>query len=381
VTRTEDRGRPARIAIVVQGDPRDPRGWSGSPAGICAGLDAIGCEVVPVDARPPGTARLTRRRGWTREAADPIYAAACGWSADLAIRRAGVAGAIGIGSGYLLGTSTPVVTFEDETVAQASRQPSSPVSKLRPRQAARWRRRQRRIYERGRGCGAGSGWIASSITDDYGIDPAKVHVVGFGRNFDPVPAERDWSVPRYLFLGVDWELKRGPAVLAAFAEVRARIPAATLDVVGEHPPLEGAGVTGHGRLELGRAEDRAKLATLLSSTTCLTVPSTREAFGIAYVDAAAAGVPSIGTTVGGAPETIGDGGLVVAPDDHRGLVEAMLRLADPETAQRLGQLALAHSALFTWPAVAERLLRILRPPGVEVEPLSGFIEPELVGTA
>ena len=371
---TEHRGRPPRIGVVVQGDPRDPHGWSGSPAGICAGLDAAGCEVVPIDARPRGTARLIRRRGWAREAADPAYAAVCGWSADLAIRRARPDGVVAIGSGYLLGTRAPIATFEDETVAQAARQPSSPVSQLSPRQAGRWRGRQRRIYERSRGCGAGSAWIGRSIADDYGIDPAKVHVVGFGRNFEPVPAERDWSVPRYIFLGVDWELKRGPAVLAAFAEVRNRIPAATLDVCGEHPPLDLEGVTGHGRLELGEESDRKKLVDLLSRATCLTVPSTREAFGIAYVDAAAAGVPSIGTTVGGAPETIGPGGLVVDPGDHAGLLDAMLRLADPETARAMGQAALRRSALFTWPAVAERLLRILRPPGIELERLSEFIE-------
>lgn len=371
---SEDRSRPPRIAVVVQGDPRDPRGWSGSPAGICDGLEAAGCEVVPIDARPPGTARLTRRRGWTREAADPLYAAACGLTADLAIRRARPAGVVAIGSGYLLNGHAPVATFEDETVAQASRQPSSPVSELTARQANRWRERQRRIYERSRGCGAGTGWIARSVAEDYGIDPAKVHVVGFGRNFDPVAAERDWSVPRYLFLGVDWKLKRGPEVLAAFAEVRRRIPAATLDVCSEHPPLDAPGVTGHGRLELGKAEDRAKLVSLLARATCLTVPSTREAFGIAYVDAAAAGVPSVGTTVGGAPETVGDGGLVVAPDDLDGLVAAMLQLADPETARAAGQRALARSALYTWPRVAERLLRILRPPGVEVEGLAEFIE-------
>ncbi|MGV1050258.1 MAG: glycosyltransferase family 4 protein, partial [Solirubrobacterales bacterium] len=298
-------------------------------------------------------------------------------TADRAVRRAGVDGIVAIGSGYILRSEAPVVTFEDETVAQARRQPSSPLAALSARQANRWLRRQRRIYDRSSGCGAGSAWIARSVRDDYGIDPAKIHVVGFGRNLDPVAAERtaerDWSAPRFLFLGVDWELKRGPAVLAAFAEVRRAHPGASLDVVGEHPPLDAAGVRGHGRLRLGSAADRARLGELLARATCLTVPSTREAFGIAYVDAGAAGVPSIGTTVGGAPETIGDGGLVVAPGDHEGLVAAMLEMADPATAKRMGERALARSALFTWPAVAERLLRVLRPPGLDLASLAGFI--------
>ena len=367
---------PPRIAVVAQGDVTDPRTWSGSPAGICNGLQALGTKVVPINASPPGGKRWGRllRRPWTWEASNPVFAAASGLIGDTRIRRSRVDGVVAIGSGYVLTGSAPIVTFEDETVAQARRQESSPLAALSEGEANRWRQRQKRIYERSSGCCVGSAWIARSVRDDYGIDPAKIHVVGFGRNLDVVPSERDWSIPHYLFLGVDWELKRGPAVLAAFAEVRRRHPEATLDIVGEHPPLDLTGVTGHGRLALGSSADRAKLAELLARATCLTVPSTREAFGIAYVDAGASGIPSIGTTVGGAPETIGDGGLVVAPGDHEGLVAAMLELADPDTAKRMGGRALARSALFTWRAVAERLLRVLRPPGIDLDGLAGFID-------
>ena len=53
--------------------------------------------------------------------------------------------------------------------------------------------------------------------DDYGIYPAKVHAVGIGRNHAPAAPQRDWSAPRFLFVGVDWLGKNGPGVLAAFA--------------------------------------------------------------------------------------------------------------------------------------------------------------------
>jgi glycosyltransferase involved in cell wall biosynthesis len=259
------------------------------------------------------------------------------------------------------------------TVAQGSRQPFSAVHDIEDRALDRWRERQRRIYTRSRACCAGSNWTAGSIRDDYGIDPGKVHVVGFGRNFEPESVERDWSVPRFLFIGIEWERKRGPAVLEAFAEVRARHPDATLDIVGGHPPLDAPGATGHGRLSLRSGEDRERLRALLHRATCLVLPSAFEAFGIAYVDAGAAGVPSIGTTVGGAPDAVGDGGVVVAPEDQRALVAAMLELARPDTARRLGERALAHSELFTWRAVAERLLRALRPPGLDLDGLAEFL--------
>jgi glycosyltransferase involved in cell wall biosynthesis len=348
--------------VVGQFDPVNPRSWSGTPSGLRQGLAAAGAEPIAIDARPPGLARAAGllRRPWTWEATNPAFAAACGAWADLAIRRRGADGAIAIGSGFMLRTGVPTVTFEDETIAQAGRQPGSPLATLDERPLRRWRHRQERTYARARGCCAASHWAAKSIEDDYGVDPGKVHVVGCGRNIDAGGTpDRDWSVPRFVFAGVAWERKRGADVVAAFAAVRAQHPEATLDVVGEHPPLDAPGVSGHGRLSLSSAADRAKLAGLFATATCHVLPSSFEPFGIAYLDAGAAGVPSIGTTVGGAADAVGDGGLLVDPGDVPALARAMLELCDPTRAARLGALAKANSDRFTWQAVAERVLRAL----------------------
>src|SRR5690606_33949237 len=156
-------------------------------------------------------------------------------------------------------------------------------------------------------------------------------------------------------IGFDWERKRGDAVVAAFAALRERCAEATLDLVGSHPHVDVAGVRGHGPLRRDSASEQRLLGELLGRATCFLMPSKYEPFGIAYVDAGAAGVPSIGTTVGGAPDAVGPGGLTIDPDDPDALLRSMLELADPERARELGQLARRHSRLFTWQAVAERL--------------------------
>lgn len=366
-----------RIAVVGHGDVTDPGNWSGTPAGLCSGLRAAGAEVVPVDARLPGAAKLLRvtRASWTAEATNPLLTAASSAWASLGTRRHdGLDGAIAIGSGYVLHTEVPIATYDDLTVAQGMRQPWSTVSELGSRPADRWRRRQQRIYCRARACCVGSGWTGRSVRDEYGIEAGRIHVVGHGRNFEPEPVERDWSMPRFLFVGVEWERKNGPMVLDAFAALRRRHPGATLDLVGGHPRLDAAGVNGHGRLALSSAEDRARLEDLFQRATCLVLPSAFEAFGIAYVDAGAAGVPSIGTTEGGARTAIGAGGVLVPPDDPTALAAAMERLADPATARELGQLAIANSARFTWRAVAERFLRALAVPGVDRSGLAEDLE-------
>ena len=368
---------PPRIAVIVHGDPTAPRTWSGSPAGIIEGLRACGTEPVPIDATPPGARRVRSvlRRRWTWDSTNPLVATGSGLWADAAVARHRVDGAVQIGSGFRLRTAKPLVTFEDETVAQALRQEPSDLGLLKPREVRRWLERQGRIYRGARVCCVGSAWTGDSVRDDYGINPAKIQVVGFGRNLVTAPVERDWSVPRFLFLGVWWELKRGDAVLAAFARVRERHPDATLDIAGRHPPLDAPGVRGHGLLSLASPEDRARMIELLDHATCMVVPSRREAFGIAYADAGAAGVPCIGTSVGGAPETIGPGGLVVEPGDEEGLVAAMLRLCDPAAARELGERAREHAAQFTWEAVAERILRALALPGTDLTRLAPYVEP------
>jgi glycosyltransferase involved in cell wall biosynthesis len=201
-----------------------------------------------------------------------------------------------------------------------------------------------------------------------------VFVVGNGQNHPAVEVpQREWSTPRYLFVGVDWERKNGPAVLRAFSRIRERHPNARLDVVGGHPRLDVAGVVGHGPRSRVDVDDCELVASLYRSATTFVMPSLHEPAGIVYVEAASAGVPSIGTTNGGSATLIGPGGLTVDPLNDEQIYAAMLRLAEPHTAQQLGELAYRHSQLFTWRKVAERLVRALAIPGVDCEGLADFL--------
>lgn len=369
-------GSRPRIGIAYAGDPDDARAWSGVPAGLRSGLQAAGSEPVPVDARFPGSAHLADRlrMSWAAATANPVFAAAGSIRANRALRRASVDGTVAIGSGFALSAALRAVTFEDMTVAQAARRDDSVYRDLGERKISRWRERQRLIYERSLACCVASCWVAESIHRDYGVPLERIHVVGLGRNVEPHPGgDRDWSVPRFIFSGLAWERKRGAAVVAAFAALRERHPQATLDLVGDHPRVDVAGVTGHGPLRLDSEPEQRRYAELLHRATCLVMPSSYEPFGIAYLDAGANGVASIGTTAGGARDAIGPGGVLVDPGDDGALLAAMLELAVPETASELGQLASRHSALYTWHAVGERVLRALRPPQFDVQGLANFL--------
>jgi glycosyltransferase involved in cell wall biosynthesis len=368
-----------RIGIAFPGDPSHKATWSGIPFGLTGGLEAAGIEVVPVPVEPPAlllaagsnaiAATYLRPQRSPRVAVQQARAAArtsagVAWlnsrATPKAVREAGrLDGIIQIGTGYTLPAGIPVATYEDMTIPQTKTHPYVGWALLTRRSFASRMARQRRAYEQARACCLTSPWAAESVLTDYGIAPQKVHVVGIGCNHTAPPIRRDWSKPRFLFVGLDWERKNGSGVLRAFARLREQVPTAKLDLVGGHPPLSQAGVTGHGILRLDIAEQHERLERLYAEATCFVMPSHSEASAIAYVEAASAGLPGIGTSAGGSGYLIGDGGVIVDPGDDEGLLAAMLRLADPETAERTGAAAKERSQLFSWDAVASRLLSAL----------------------
>jgi glycosyltransferase involved in cell wall biosynthesis len=84
----------------------------------------------------------------------------------------------------------------------------------------------------------------------------------------------------------------------------------------------------------------------------MVMPSLSESFGVAALDAAAVGLPVIASNVGGIPEIIKDGetGMLVPPNNPRGLAEAIMKMAtDVELRKRMGTAARKRAAeLFAW---------------------------------
>jgi glycosyltransferase involved in cell wall biosynthesis len=75
------------------------------------------------------------------------------------------------------------------------------------------------------------------------------------------------------------------------------------------------------------------------------LPSHSEGVSLALLEAMAAGLPVIGSRVGGLPEVVADGenGLLIPPRDAGALADALERLlADPAGAQALGDHARRH---------------------------------------
>jgi hypothetical protein len=388
------------LAMATTGDPTDQAMSSGWPASLSLSLREVVGRLVPISDRPsqraaaaaliagalsglrpsdlrrPRTAKSRLRRVGESGSA---FAAARARTVDAQLAGAGALdGFIQNGADYRVRAPIPMATFQDSTVLQAARAYDWPhLRGLSARDLDGLFKRQRAAYASAAACCAATHWVRESIIRDYGIPSSKVHVVGLGANHrfpETDSARRNWARPRFLFVGVDWERKNGQSVLDAFGEVQDRFPEATLDLVGGHPRVELAGVRGHGHLAIDEPGARAQLTTLYSEATAFVMPSVHEPAGTVHIEAAEAGIASIGTTNGGAATCIGDGGFVVDPNDPRELLHAMLELCDPVSAARLGALARRHAQQFTWRKVAERLVRALAIPDVDVADLAPLIE-------
>ena len=146
-------------------------------------------------------------------------------------------------------------------------------------------------------------------------------------------------------------------LVAAFAQLAAGLPGVRLDVVGDGDALPDlqrqADELGVGdRVRWHGALPATGVAEVLSHAGVAVLPSLTEAesFGMTLIEAMAAGVPVVGSDVGGIPHVVRDGvdGLLVPPGDATALAAAMRRvLVDPELATRLGA-AGRQAAVDTW---------------------------------
>ncbi len=212
----------------------------------------------------------------------------------------------------------------------------------------------------------------------YGLAPERLAVVPEGLRL------ADWEGPPAGGSGGGSELGSGGAVilsvarqyprkdtatlLAALPAVLRAHPRARLRIVGggpELPALEararalglGEAVSFLGEVRADRAVRREYFG---ADVFCL--PSLQEGFGIAFLEAMAAGLPVVGAAAGAVPEVVPDGeaGLLVPPRDAEALAGALIRLlGDADLRRRLGRAGRRRARGYDWSIVAGRFLAAL----------------------
>lgn len=170
----------------------------------------------------------------------------------------------------------------------------------------------------------------------------------------------------FLFVGTLEPRKNLPRLLEAFALAREKgLKDCSLEIAGAtgwaeqlEPLLASNPARDHIHL-LGRIDD-ATMHTKMASAIALCLPSLYEGFGLPALEAMQYGTPVIGGNISSIPEVVGEGGLLVDPQDVEAIANAMLKMANDQSfREAASNAARAQSAKFSWDQTAKQTLQIL----------------------
>ncbi len=108
------------------------------------------------------------------------------------------------------------------------------------------------------------------------------------------------------------------------------------------------------------------LVKLYNCAKALVFPSLYEGFGIPPLEAMKSGCPVIASNTSSLPEVVGDSAILVNPESHLEISDAMVYLAtNPHKAQELSQKGLTQAKKFSWNNSAKLLLKVIKETGRE----------------
>jgi glycosyltransferase involved in cell wall biosynthesis len=100
---------------------------------------------------------------------------------------------------------------------------------------------------------------------------------------------------------------------------------------------------------------------LYRGATAFIFPSRYEGFGLPPLEALSCGTPVVGSNVSSIPEVVGDGGLLLPPDDVEGMAKALIKLAnDTSLRAELSHRALTQASRFSCKRTAQETLAAYR---------------------
>jgi phosphatidylinositol alpha-1,6-mannosyltransferase len=199
-----------------------------------------------------------------------------------------------------------------------------------------------------------------------------IEILNPGVDIEPIRAEPA-EVRERLALG------DGPIVLTAarlvarkghvqfasvWPQVLARVPDAQWVVTGDGPCADELRRLAGPSVRMVGPVDRPTLMALyaMSDVHLLPgLPSTEvEGFGMAVVEAGAAGTPSVASALGGTAEALGDGGVLVPGGDMAGMAGAVAELLlDGSRRELLGRRARRRAEELRWELVGARFRAIV----------------------
>jgi glycosyltransferase involved in cell wall biosynthesis len=205
-----------------------------------------------------------------------------------------------------------------------------------------------------------SATVARSLIEDYGVDPSRCFVTRAPQPLiDPRPHAPAGEI---LFVGNDFKRKGGLELLAVFE--RELLPDLRLAIASNDPVLRNLRLPGGVRVIAG-IHDPMQLAQLYRESDLLVLPTRADCYSLVVCEAAAQGVPSLATRVGGIGELLDEcGGLSLparsSPEELARRIRAALGSGYHERAEAAARFAREKLPLTVLDSTVGRALSLLR---------------------
>jgi len=175
------------------------------------------------------------------------------------------------------------------------------------------------------------------------VDIERYHEIDNRRKVSPP----DLDHPIILFVGSNMYRKGVPDLIKAAPGVIKQHPQARFIIIGEDKSTDRLkrlcyDLNVDRNFEFAGWQSQESLLSYYQRASVFVMPSLTEAFGVTFLEAMAAGVPVIGTNVGGIPEIIHDGtnGLLVPVESPSSITDAINQLlSDAQLRERFIQSA------------------------------------------
>jgi glycosyltransferase involved in cell wall biosynthesis len=206
----------------------------------------------------------------------------------------------------------------------------------------------------------------------YGADPKRVVVVHHGVAQLPIRDNAVWERVRVRFdlpkqyivaIGTVQPRKNYARLIEAYTRLQLpmgrRVGLVIVGKAGWHDADIKARAQKAGVILTGHIGDEEKFE-LLAGATCFALPSLYEGFGMAILEAQAAGVPVLTSNTSSCPEVAGEGALLVDPLNLEDITFNLQRLLDDRVLRlSLIERGLANVQRFSWDECARRTLHVL----------------------
>lgn len=367
---------PLRIAYVTRGRADDFSNWSGIVRHIRDGLKIAGHEVhtvdniqVPVPLASRIWARYVRFVSGGRYAYDRDWFTSKSFAkrVDTKLKHLNVDCVVSpvLQTSAFLKTRLPVAVWDDGPF-HCLREIYPQFREVAPHCIVDGDRLDKLAVRNASVLAFASHWAAEDALKYHKADPNKVVVVPFGANAEsPFPHNESvmanhqrkvTDVLRLLFVGIDWERKGGPLTVSILHELQRRGIPSELTVIG-CDPFRGtppAGVKCLGRLNKADASQSAIWAQSFHDSHVFVMPTRAECFGVVYAEAAAHGLPSLGTRVGGVADAVMEGesgwlfDLAAAPSEYCDVLQSLF--SNPQSLLEASLSAYrCHRSTLNWP--------------------------------